>query len=210
MGDDYEESWMEITRKIIRFSKFIFLIFCFIFFQSGCATFLTLKYWNKKEKHKLSSSQFIYSGTKLEFDLIIFGHGNYFYFYLLDLPFSMVMDTVLLPVSIPLEIFGNKPFLKKPDSYKWKWSEIQGTMDWDSAMEKCKGLKMRLPSRDELFSAYEDELMDSWEFGSYWTLSEDKNDSKKAIIIDSAYNSFESDWSFEKRDNKFKVRCLPL
>ena len=50
-----------------------------------------------------------------------------------------------------------------------KFSEFQGELKWDDANKKCKSLKMRLPTVDELMKAYKSGVMISWEKGIYWS-----------------------------------------
>jgi uncharacterized protein YceK len=59
---------------------------------SGCATISTLTEPETKNK--------IYSGTIRHFDLKC-GHGT-----CLDFPFSFILDTVLLPFTIPVTIYN--------------------------------------------------------------------------------------------------------
>ena len=52
-----------------------------------------------------------------------------------------------------------------------KFSEYQGQLTWNDANKKCKSLKMRLPTIDELKKAYEAGITNSWQTdGSlYWS-----------------------------------------
>jgi hypothetical protein len=51
------------------------------------------------------------------------------------------------------------------------WSDYQGKMNWNDAKAKCASIKMRLPSRSELESAYKSGLMASWKNDGtvYWS-----------------------------------------
>jgi hypothetical protein len=52
-----------------------------------------------------------------------------------------------------------------------KFSEYQGSLTWDDANKKCKSLKMRLPTIDELKKAYESGITKSWQKDGeyYWS-----------------------------------------
>jgi hypothetical protein len=52
-----------------------------------------------------------------------------------------------------------------------KFSEYQGSLTWDDADKKCKSLKMRLPTIDELKKAYESGITKSWQKDGdyYWS-----------------------------------------
>jgi hypothetical protein len=51
--------------------------------------------------------------------------------------------------------------------YSTKFSEYQGRMDWNSANKKCKSIKMRLPTIDELSEAYKSGITKLWEKDGY-------------------------------------------
>jgi uncharacterized protein YceK len=73
----------------------LILLLSFLSLGSGCSTFVTIKEENK-----------IYSGTRLNIEGIyrsISGDIQLGYLFLSgpDLPFSLVLDTVLLPYTIP-------------------------------------------------------------------------------------------------------------
>jgi uncharacterized protein YceK len=70
----------------------LFTVIIFILTLSGCSTVATLESdaWSNK----------VYSGT------IEHVKGSCFHFSCIDAPFSFVLDTVLLPVTIPWSIYN--------------------------------------------------------------------------------------------------------
>ncbi|MBP6739121.1 MAG: YceK/YidQ family lipoprotein [Leptospiraceae bacterium] len=70
----------------------IVLSFCLI---QNCATIIGITSWHKK------SAPVFYSGTRCDIGLMIENGIWYDPIYLFDLPFSFILDTVLLPISLP-------------------------------------------------------------------------------------------------------------
>jgi hypothetical protein len=56
------------------------------------------------------------------------------------------------------------------------WSGYQGVMTWNDADAKCKSLGMRLPTAEELKSAYASGVTESWlndgDSDDYWLVSD--------------------------------------
>ncbi|MDX1960369.1 MAG: YceK/YidQ family lipoprotein [Leptospiraceae bacterium] len=77
-----------------------FLILIFFSFQN-CATLLSIPHWLKPEQ------AVIYSGTRCDLKLLNENdNGKFDPIYLIDLPFSATLDTILLPVSIVVAYIG--------------------------------------------------------------------------------------------------------
>lgn len=66
------------------------------------------------------------------------------------------------------------------------FSESQGKLGWDQAIQKCTSLKMRLPSLYELHIAYQAKMLKDWEKGMYWTATDD-DDVSMAYVYFSNY-----------------------
>ena len=84
-------------------------------------------------------------------------------------------DSILLDKIIELEENnGSVEEIKRLSFqfYSAKFSDYQGRMTWDDANKKCKSIKMRLPTIDELKEAYTLKITNSWlEYNSvdYWS-----------------------------------------
>jgi uncharacterized protein YceK len=71
------------------------LLITFLVFQN-CATSISIPDWNKK------NAPVFYSGTRCDFTLMLENDsGSFDPIYIIDLPFSFLLDTVLLPISLP-------------------------------------------------------------------------------------------------------------
>ncbi|HMV41541.1 MAG TPA: YceK/YidQ family lipoprotein [Leptospiraceae bacterium] len=76
--------------------KYILIL---ILFLNQCATLLSIPSWYKK------NTAVFYSGTRCDVNLLIENDsGKFDPIYLIDLPFSFLLDTVLLPISIPFAL----------------------------------------------------------------------------------------------------------
>ena len=82
-----------------------------------------------------------------------------------------------------------------------QFSEYQGFLTWDDANKKCKSLKMRLPSLDELKKAYESGITKSWlkDGRYYWSSTPSDAESYYGFFVDNGY----TDTNYRNRD----VRC---
>lgn len=89
--------------------------------------------------------------------------------------------------------------------YSKKFSEYQGEMKWSDANKKCKSLKMRLPTVDELKKAHESGYMKSWQpdGSSYWSDSPYEAGKYYFIVV----NSGGVDYSDDRNDSS-SVRCI--
>ena len=70
------------------------LLACFALAVSGCATTVTV--------FEEDPDNLIYSGTRRDLDGWAFAHGGF-----IDLPFSFVADTILLPYTVPRTIWNH-------------------------------------------------------------------------------------------------------
>ncbi len=69
----------------------------------GCATSASYMLRDVEDKQECLSGKhlpYVYSGTIVNIRCLAEGG----FFFVLDIPFSLVADTVLLPVSIPMEV----------------------------------------------------------------------------------------------------------
>ena len=84
-----------------------------------------------------------------------------------------------------------------------KFSEYQGSLTWDDANKKCKSLKMRLPTLDELKKAYHSGIIKFWQKdGSYYWSSTPNTAGKYYGIGISDGNVDDGD-----RSENYDVRC---
>ena len=83
------------------------------------------------------------------------------------------------------------------------YSEFQGSLTWDDANKKCKSLKMRLPTIDELRKAYESGITKSWQKDGnrYW--SSTPYDAERYYTLD----VYSGDTSYDRRNYTDGVRC---
>ncbi len=68
------------------------LIICAFY---NCATSISIPDWNKK------NAPVFYSGTRCDVGMMMENGVTYDLIYIIDLPFSFLLDTILLPISIP-------------------------------------------------------------------------------------------------------------
>lgn len=61
------------------------------------------------------------------------------------------------------------------------WGKEEGSLNWKSAVEKCKSNGMRLPTKKELLSLYKTKEYKKWEQNWYWT--NDELDTERAWIV---------------------------
>ncbi len=93
--------------------------------------------------------------------------------------------------------------IEKPKLYEDNFSNDQGFMDWFKAHEKCKSINMRLPTKDELKTAYQQGLTKTWRHGQYWSDTESVRGS--AYLIDTSDGFFHSAF---KGVLKLKTKCI--
>lgn len=75
-------------------TKIIALFILGVFYN--CATFISIPNWNKK------NAPVFYSGTRCDVGMMMENGVMYDLIYIFDLPFSFLLDTILLPISLPL------------------------------------------------------------------------------------------------------------
>jgi formylglycine-generating enzyme required for sulfatase activity len=85
-----------------------------------------------------------------------------------------------------------------------KWSEYQGYMNWEDAKKKCASIGMRLPTIEELESAYKSGVTESWKTDgyNYWSSTPVGDDRAYNLSI----NYGDSDDRYRGVVNR--VRCL--
>lgn len=71
------------------------LILLLLIEHNNCATILSIPDWTK------NNAPVFYSGTRCDAGLIIENGITDDPIYIVDLPFSFILDTILLPVSLP-------------------------------------------------------------------------------------------------------------
>ena len=93
--------------------------------------------------------------------------------------------------------------IEKPKLNEDNFSNDQGFMDWFKAHEKCKSIKMRLPTKEELRTAYLQGLTKTWRHGRYWSDTESVKGS--AYMLDTSDGFFHSAF---KDALKLKTKCF--
>lgn len=68
-----------------------------------------------------------------------------------------------------------------PESDRIFWGTEEGSLDWKSALEKCKSNGMRLPTKKELLSVYKSREIKKWQHNWYWT--SDELDPERSWIV---------------------------
>ncbi|MBP7282844.1 MAG: hypothetical protein KBA66_14780 [Leptospiraceae bacterium] len=71
-------------------------LFIFLILIQNCATLISIPDWNKK------NAPVFYSGARCEVGLMIENGILHEPIYIIDLPFSFLLDTILFPISLPL------------------------------------------------------------------------------------------------------------
>lgn len=85
-----------------------------------------------------------------------------------------------------------------------KWSAFQGKMKWEDAMKKCESLGMRLPTIEDLKTAYAAREIDLWEiYGvNYWSSTTNSNSRAFVLFLDGGREIDSS------RFIDYAVRCI--
>ncbi len=89
--------------------------------------------------------------------------------YIMDTPFSLIADTLLLPVTFPLAI-GKRIYYSQADNdphLETSWSQHRGVGYTSQGRKICKNLGMRLPTNTELEIAKSSGLFEKWNKCSY-------------------------------------------
>jgi hypothetical protein len=84
-----------------------------------------------------------------------------------------------------------------------KFSEYQGQLTWNDANKKCKSLKMRLPTIDELKKAYESGITKSWQKDGYYYWSSTPYDAERYYALNVDHGS--TDYYYRSLNGS--VRC---
>lgn len=89
------------------------------------------------------------------------------------------------------EIVSTNKKLKQKSS---EWSDYQGIMTWDNAKAKCSSLAMRLPTKAELETAYNEKETEGWNADiekdnpkTYWTSEESSDNSATTFSLGYGY-----------------------
>ena len=91
----------------------------------------------------------------------------------------------------------------KIEFYSAKFSDYQGNMNWDSANKKCKSIKMRLPTIDELKEAYTLNITGSWQKDGYIYWSSTPYYAERYYVFFVGNGNTRDDY----RDDSDGVRC---
>jgi DNA repair exonuclease SbcCD ATPase subunit len=83
------------------------------------------------------------------------------------------------------------------------FSKDMGFMDWFKANEVCLSNKMRLPSKEELKTAYRNGILETWRHGEYWSATESASGS--AFVIDTKDGFIHSAF---KDGLELKTKCI--
>lgn len=104
--DNAEDLYLKVRfhnkkNMIIQYMKKFFIILILFAFQN-CATYITVQDWNKK------NAPVFYSGTRCDVGMMIENGITYDPIYIIDLPFSFILDTILIPISLPFAAFMSR------------------------------------------------------------------------------------------------------
>lgn len=92
-----------------------------------------------------------------------------------DKKWSIMSRVLLFSILLSFCLFGESPSLN--------WGKEQGSLDWKSAIEKCKVAGMRLPTKKELLSLYKSREFKKWEANWYWTNDESDTERAWAVVL---------------------------
>ena len=93
---------------------------------------------------------------------------------------------------------------QKQEELNSLFSTYQGKMEWDEANKKCKSIKMRLPTRDELKEAYESGITESWKKDGSYYWSSTPYDAERYFVL-GVRDSFI--YNLGRRSDSSYVRC---
>ncbi len=104
-------------------------------------------------------------------------------------------------LEIIRELVENKA--SESEIHRSRFSEDQGSLTWDDANKRCKSLKMRLPTLDELKKAYRLNITESWQKDGdyYWSSTPYDAERYYLLIVDSG----NTDYNY--RNSNGNVRC---
>ena len=64
-----------------------------------------------------------------------------------------------------------------------QWGKEEGSLDWKSAIEKCKASGMRMPTKKELLSLYSTREFKTFAANWYWTSDESDSERAWAVVL---------------------------
>ena len=64
-----------------------------------------------------------------------------------------------------------------------EWGKEEGSLDWKSAIEKCKASGMRMPTKKELLSLYSTREFKTFAANWYWTSDESDSERAWAVVL---------------------------
>lgn len=117
------------------------------------------------------------------------------------------MGSILNSIGVILTIFilSGSLFAQSKKIKADKFSDYQGAMNWEDAKKKCGALGMRLPSIEELQTAYDSKALDTWgtdNFNVYWSSTPEGKTDAKIIRVD--YGNVITD----NKNARYNVRCF--
>lgn len=93
--------------------------------------------------------------------------------------------TKIIPVIVYLLLISlNLNAKEKIKKQSIKWSSYQGEMNWFDAVKKCAKLNMRLPTRNEMESAFKNKTTAAWKKDGYWFWTSDEYSKGDAYYFD--------------------------
>ena len=69
------------------------------------------------------------------------------------------------------------------ESLSLQWGKEEGSLDWKSAIEKCKASGMRMPTKKELLSLYSTREFKTFAANWYWTSDESDSERAWAVVL---------------------------
>jgi ankyrin repeat protein len=108
--------------------------------------------------------------------------------------------------ELDLNVNSNKVIISILSSKKsGKWSGYMGDMDWENAKTNCANIGMRLPTIEELNTAYAAKITKSWEKDGYdyWSSTPDGEDGANYFSISSG-----TVYHGSRNHSGFIVRCI--
>ena len=99
---------------------------------------------------------------------------------------------------------GKKEVAVKPTTGSGNFSAYQGYMNWEDAKKKCASIGMRLPTIEELESAYKSGVTETWKTDGYYYWSSTPVGDDRAYVL-TIVNGSRYDY-YRNSDNI--VRCL--
>lgn len=92
---------------------------------------------------------------------------------------KLFKKNVVLSACVFLFCFGSI----QSESSNPVWGEEEGSLDWKSAIEKCKSNGMRMPTKAELLNLYKTKEFKKWNANWYWTGEESDKERAWAVVL---------------------------